>query len=161
MESEASLPRIQVNNRQLRDVVADSWAAVHRANQPDASIFRNTPYVFRRGEHLVFLADRDPAIEIEQMSEAAVFGLIARVADWYRATDETSFDAIPLKDAARDMLAYLDSSLPQLNAVIRTPVFGCDGSLIATPGYHTRDRVWVDADSTLQLGRLSSARRHP
>ena len=64
----------------------------------------------------MFLADRDPAIEIEQMSEAAVFGLIARVADWYRATDETSVDTIPLKEAARDMLAYIDPSLPQLHA---------------------------------------------
>jgi hypothetical protein len=155
-EDAAALPRIQVNNRQLRDVVADSWGAVHRANQPGAAIFRNTPYVFRRGEHLVYLADRDPAIEIEQMSEAAVFGLIARVADWYRATDETSVDTIPLKEAARDMLAYIDPSLPQLHAVIRTPLFGCDGSLIATPGYHPKDRVWMDADSTLQMGRLSN-----
>ncbi|MBZ5622141.1 MAG: hypothetical protein LAQ69_25945 [Acidobacteriia bacterium] len=155
-ESAAALPRIQVNNRQLRDVVAESWTAVHRANQPGAAVFPNTPYVFRRGEHLVFLADRETAIEIEQMSEAAVFGLIARVADWYRATDETAVDAIPLKEAARDMLAYIDPGLPQLNAVIRTPVFGCDGSLIAAPGYHQKDRVWVDADSTLQLGRLSN-----
>lgn len=155
-EDAAELPRIQVNNRQLRDVVADSWAAVHRANQPGAAVFRNTPYVFRRGEHLVFLADRDPAIEIEQMSEAAVFGLLARVADWCRTGEETSVDTIPLKEAARDMLAYIDPSLPQLHAVIRTPVFGCDGSLIATPGYHQKDRVWVDADSTLQLGRLSN-----
>lgn len=156
IENAAPLPRIQVNNRQLRDVVAESWSAVHRANQSGAAVFRNTPYVFRRGEHLVFLVDRDPAIEIEQMSEAAVFGLIARVADWYRVTDETIVDTIPLKEAARDMLAYIDPSLPQLHAVIRTPVFGCDGSLIATPGYHPKDRVWVDADSTLQLGRLSN-----
>jgi hypothetical protein len=156
VESAAALPRIQVNNRQLRDVVADSWAAVHRANQPGAAIFRNTPYVFSRGEQLVYLADRDPTIEIEQMGEAAVFGLLARVADWHRVTDETSVDVIPLKEAARDMLAYIDPTLPQLHAVIRTPVFGCDGSLIATPGYHPKDRVWVDADSTLQLGQLSN-----
>ena len=114
VENAAARPRIQVNNRQLRDVVAESWSAVHRANQSGAAVFRNTPYVFRRGEHLVFLADRDPAIEIEQMSEAAVFGLIARVADWYRATDETSVDTIPLKEAARDMLAYIDPGLPRL-----------------------------------------------
>jgi DNA primase len=156
VENAASLPRIQVNNRQLRDVVSESWAAVHRANQPGAAIFRNTPYVFRRGEHLVYLAERAPTTEIEQMSEAAVFGLLARVADWYRATDENSVDAIPMKEAARDMLAFIDPSLPQLDAVIRTPVFGCDGSLIVTSGYHPKDRVWVDADSTLQLGRLSS-----
>ncbi len=155
-EDAAALPRIQANNRQLRDVVADSWAAVHRANQPRAAIFRNTPYVFRRGEHLVYLADRDPTIEIEQMGEAAVFGLLTRVADWYRATDERDVEVIPLKEAARDMLAYIDPGLPHLNGVIRTPVFGYDGSLIAAPGYHQKDRVWMDADSTLQLDRLSS-----
>ncbi len=157
VENAAMLPRIQVNNRQLRDVVAESWAAVHRANQPNAAIFRNTPYVFRRGEHPVYLADRDTAIEIEQMGEAAVFGLLTRVADWYRVTEKADADALPLKEAARDMLVYLDPRLPHLNAVIRTPVFGSDGSLIATPGYHQRDRVWMDADSTLRLDELASA----
>lgn len=152
----AALPRIQINNRQLREVVADSWAAVHRANQTGTAIFRNTPYVFRRGEHLVYLADRDPIVEIEQMGEAAAFGLLARVADWYRATEKTDLDALPLKEAARDMLAYLDPRLPQLSAVIRTPVFGSDGSLISAPGYHQKDRVWMDVDSTLQLKRLST-----
>lgn len=156
LESAAPLPHIQVNNRQLRDVVAESWTAVHRANQPGAAIFRNTPYVFCRGEHLVYLADRDPGIEVEQMGEAAVVGLLARVADWHRVTDKGSVDALPLKEAARDMIAYLDPRLPQLDAVIRTPVFGCDGSLIATPGYHKKDRVWMDADSTLRLDQLSS-----
>ena len=152
----AALPRIQGNNRQLRDVVAESWTAVHRANQPGAAIFRNTPYVFRRGEHPVYLADRDTTIEIEQMGEAAVFGLLTRVADWYRATEKANVDALPLKEAARDMLAYLDPRLPQLHAVIRTPVFGRDGSLIATPGYHHKDQVWMDADSTLRLEQVSS-----
>ncbi|MEP7365800.1 MAG: CHC2 zinc finger domain-containing protein [Acidobacteriota bacterium] len=142
----AGLPRIQVNARQLRDIATDCWAAVLRANDPSAAIFRNTPYVFRRGEHMVYLANREPSIEIEQMSESAVFGLLARVANWYRATKEASVDALPLKEAARDMLAYVDPKLPQLDAVIRTPVFGCDGSLIATPGYHQKDRVWMDPD---------------
>ena len=55
------------------------------------------------------------------------------------------------------MLAYPDPRLPQLHAVIRTPVFGRDGSLIAKPGYHHKDRVWLDVDSTLRLEQLSSA----
>jgi hypothetical protein len=155
VKSSPSLPRIQANNRQLRDAVADAWLAVHRANQPGAAVFRDTPHVFRRGEHMVYLAERDP-IEVEQMGEAAVLGLLSRVADWNRATNKGSFDALPLKEAARDMLAYLDPRLPQLNAVIRTPVFGRDGSLIAKPGYHPKDHLWKDNDLTLRLDGLSS-----
>jgi hypothetical protein len=153
----AALPRIQINNRQLRDVVLDSWGAVHRGNQPDTAIFRNTPHVFRQGGHVAYLVRREPAIEIEQMGQDELFGLLARVANWYRATDEGDIEVIPMKEAARDMLAYVDPGLPPLEAVIRTPVFGCDGSLIVEPGYHQKDRVWLDHDSTLQLARLSTA----
>jgi hypothetical protein len=41
--------------------------------------------------------------------------------------------------------------------VLRTPVFGYDGSLIVAPGYHKNDHVWMDVDSTLQLAPLSSS----
>ncbi len=153
----SGLPRIQVNGRQLRDIVTDAWAAVHRANQSGAAVFRNTPYVFRRGEQLVYLAERDPTVEIEQMNEAAVYGLLARVADWFRVTDEKPVDVLPLKEAARDILAYVDAGLPRLDAVIRTPVFGSDGKLITAPGYHRNDRVWMDSDPMLHLTELPSA----
>lgn len=155
-ENTAGLPSIQVNFRQLRHVVADAWAAVLRANQPSAGVFKTTPYVFRRGEHVVYLADRPPTIAIEQMGEDAVYGLIARVADWNRARKEDTCDAIPMKEVARDMLAYIDPCLPQLDAVLSTPVFGYNGSLMVDPGYHKQDNVWMDDDSTLHMDPLSS-----
>jgi hypothetical protein len=90
------------------------------------------------------------------MGEAAVLGLLTRVADWHRDAKEVSSAVIPLTEVARDMLTYLDDKLPKLNAVIRTPVFGCDGSLIVAPGYHPRDCVWMDSDPGLRMDRLSN-----
>jgi len=152
-ENSSNLPSIQIGNRQLRDMVGDAWGAVRRANELNAAVFPTAPYVFRRGPHLVYLANRDPLLEIEEMGEAAVYGIVARVADWRRVTD----NVIPMKEVARDMLAFVDPGLPQLDAVLRTPVFGCDGSLIVAPGYHNKDHVWMHVDTTLKLGPLSSS----
>jgi hypothetical protein len=152
-ENASGLPQIQTDDRQLRDIVAEAWMAVHRANQQHAAVFPTFPYVFRRGPHMVYLADRNPSREIEEMGEAAVYGVVARAADWIEGAE----NVIPMKEVARDMLAYVDPRLPQLDAVIRTPVFGNDGSLIVAPGYHKNDHVWMDVDSSLQMDPLSSS----
>jgi hypothetical protein len=151
------LPRIQGNMRQLRDVVAECWAAIHRANRHDSGIFQDTPRIFRRGQHLVRLADRDSVMEIEVMDEASLIGILTQVADWYRATPNAVVEEFPCDTAARVMLSCPDPRLPQLNAIIRAPVFGSDGCLIAKPGYHVKDKVWMTDDSSLQLERLSNA----
>jgi hypothetical protein len=152
-ENASGLPAIEVDNRQLREVVADAWEAIHLANQPDADVFPNSPFVFRRGPRLVYLALRDPSLEIEEMSESAVYGVLARAADWHDAID----NVIPMKEVARDMLAFVDRQLPQLDAVLRTPVFSREGSLIVAPGYHRNDHVWMDVDPKLQLDSLPSS----
>jgi DNA primase len=151
-EDADGLPGIQLDDRQLREVVADAWAAVHAANQPDAGVFPNSPFVFRRGPSLGYLALRGESHEIEEMSESAVYGVLARSADWHRDKN-----VLPMKEVARDMLAFVDPQLPQLDAVLRTPVLARDGSLIVAPGYHANDYVWMDVDPTLNLESLPSS----
>ena len=148
-------PSIYINDRQLRDVVEDFWAAVHRANKPDGGIFQKTPHVFLRGDHMVYLVEKDSINEMRQMSEPAVYGLTARVADSIKVTETKYGNVLPLKEVARDMMAYPSNELPQLDAVIRTPVFGHDGTLIIMPGYNEEHHVWMDLDSKLHLDSLS------
>lgn len=149
--SQSVLPRIQINDRQLREIVSDSWAAVHRANEHGASICPHTPFLFHRAGKLVRLAIGESGPEIDEMDEDAVFGLMARTADWHKAGEESITETSPPRDAARDMLAYPDLHLPMLEGVISTPVFGHKGELIMNEGYHQDARVWLSPDSTLKL----------
>jgi hypothetical protein len=129
-----SRPEIQVNNRQLRDIVADSWSAVRSAN--------TRPYVFLSAGAMVRLAKSEDGPRIDLMDEAAAYGFLARIANWVKATKDDFVDTSPSKDAARDMIVYPSDDLPPLEAVVTTPVFDGDGRLVSAPGYHRGARLW-------------------
>lgn len=145
----SGLAQIQVNNRQLRDIIADSWAAVHARNNPATTGQGPQPFIFKRSGGLVRLSCGEHDLQIEPMDEHAVFGMLARVADWVRVTDEACIDTSPVKDVARDMLAYPDEKLPPLDAVATTPLFGTTGDLITAPGYHRSERLWFESQKDL------------
>ena len=146
----SNLPEIVTNNRQLRDIIADAWAAVHAKNDPLLLAQGRPPFVFLRSGGLVRLSSGEHGREIEPMEEPAVFGMLARVADWVRVTDETCTDTSPVKDVARDMLAYPDEKLPPLDSVATTPLFGAGADLITRPGYHRSERLWFAPEEDLQ-----------
>ena len=152
--SKPVFPKIQINDRQLREIVSDAWLAIHRANQHGGTIYPHTPFLFHRAGRLVRLVIGEFGPEIEEMDEDAVFGLLARTADWHRAAEDADVETSPPRDAARDMLAYPDLHLPMLEGVISTPVFGRQGELIMTDGYHRDDRLWLSPDTNLQLGTI-------
>ena len=149
-----TFPKIQINDRQLREIVSEAWFAVHRANQHGCSIYPHTPFLFHRAGSLVRLVIGEFGPEIDEMDEDAVFGLLARTADWHRAAEDADVETSPPRDAARDMLAYPDLHLPILEGVISTPVFGRHGELIMTDGYHQNDRLWLSPDTKLELGTI-------
>jgi len=144
-----SRPQIRVNNRQLRDIIADAWQAVHAANRP--------PVLFRRAGSLarLILGDGDPHIALAD--EAAVYGLLARSADWVRVTDDAVVSVSPVRDVARDLLAYPDVALGPLDGVVCAPVFDASGTLISQAGYHAGARLWYHQASELALDQLPSA----
>jgi hypothetical protein len=146
----ASLPEIQVNNRQLREIIADAWRVVRRANVTGEYIGNRKPFLFLRGGSMVRLVNGIDGPMIQQMDEASTYGLLTRVADWVRITDEVCADVMPVKDVARDMLAYPSGNLPLLDTVVSTPVFGRDGEVISSPGYHAKDRLWFHPTESLR-----------
>lgn len=131
---EEGRPEIRVNNRQLRDIVADAWRAARAANRK--------PQLFVRAGALVRLARGDDGPRIELMDEAGTYGYLARIADWVKVTEDAVLDVSPVKDVARDMLVYPHPELPPLEAVVSTPVFDRDGELVSAPGYHAGARLW-------------------
>jgi DNA primase catalytic core len=142
------LPQIQVNGRQLRDIVADAWRALHAAN--------DGPSTFTRGGQLVHVVRGDAAAHVAALSEPETYGLASQIADWVRMTEAGVLDTLPLKEAVRDMFVRPDSALPPLEAVASTPFFDADGVLVSTPGYHRASRVWY-LDDGLRIPPLPQA----
>ncbi len=149
----ADLPAIQVNNRQLRDVLEDTWRAIARING-DLTEFDKLPYfLFQRQGALVRLVanGNDGALDIEMAQDSAVFALLVHAANWIKLTEEAVLHVHPPHDLARVMMSFPQSELPALEAVIRTPVFGRTGQLIREAGYHREERVWLQPREELDL----------
>jgi putative DNA primase/helicase len=139
-EQGSHLPEIQGNKRQLRDVTEDACVALRAANDP--------PRVFQRGDILTRLRFRDGTgfPYLEPLGDAALRGLLARVADWktQHDTEKSSWleDAAPPLEVVKD-LASLPAwdGIPPIVAVVECPVFTRAG-LVATSGFHAAAGIW-------------------
>lgn len=141
------LPSIQVNGRQLIDVVAEARTAVRQANRK--------PFVFVRSGRLVRIVRTEQGLTIDAMDEDAAYGLLARAARWHRVNDKGEhIGCSPSKDAARDILAYPDQELPGLEAVVAVPVFASSGILITRKGYNRKERLWYEPPRDLRIGTI-------
>ncbi|HJT87904.1 MAG TPA: CHC2 zinc finger domain-containing protein, partial [Bryobacteraceae bacterium] len=79
---------IQVNNRQLRDIIADAWAAVHAINEPGEPGSPDRPFLFQKGGTLMRIGGDGANARIEPLGETAVYGMLARSANWHKVTEE-------------------------------------------------------------------------
>jgi hypothetical protein len=139
------LPRIVTNGRQLRHIVGDAWRAIHHRNRARLALFR-------RGARMVrlFRVERpSPQVFIEQLDEAASYGVLMRSADWVRAGQEGEFPVPPIKDVARELLSSPHPELPELEGIIEAPAFGSGGDLVSAPGYNARNCVWYEPHAEL------------
>ncbi len=128
------LPLVITTDRPLRDITADGLGALLAANEP--------PNVFQRGTTLVRLRlDDRGAPFIETLSDAALRGRLARVANWQKADPPEQVP--PPMDVVRDVYALPEWPLPVLHGIVESPVFGRDGTLITTPGYNPAARLWL------------------
>ncbi|MBA4389104.1 MAG: hypothetical protein C0404_14120 [Verrucomicrobia bacterium] len=128
-------PVILINGRQLIEVIDDAWQAVLAKNDP--------PHLFTTAGRLSRLACMGGVPSIEYLEDAAAYGLLMRQATWMQQRGGQIRDAYPPKDAARDFLTNPHPDLPELEAVVSTPVFDQDWRLITRPGYHREARLWL------------------
>lgn len=139
-------PSIQVNSRKSMDRVNETWAAIHRANNP--------PSLFVRGGCLARIRWDLDEPHIEQMGQDAVHGHLIRVAEWI-IVDQTREDFTdPPKSLIRDLLVNPDTHLPKLENLVAVPLFGLSGNLINTPGYHREDRLWYRPQENLSISPI-------
>lgn len=149
-QSASGLPIIVVNDRHLRDVTRDALEALLAGNDP--------PQVFQRGSALVRLrVDPADAPFLEAMSDDAVRNRLARTADWLRAGEKAMQLVPPPMDIVRDLLALPQWPLPVLNAIVETPIFARNGSLITAVGYNPPARLWLRRPEGFELPPVPTA----
>lgn len=133
-EERAGLPRIQVNNRQMRDIRADALDALLAANERTPA----HPSLFVRGGTLTrILRDENGAVSAQIMGVADMAGLLANIATWVAVhKDGGRTHVAPPGDIVRDMLALGEwPEFPALAGVVNSPTFGESGELHDEPGY--------------------------
>ena len=134
-ETLAKTPKIQVNNRHLRDVTADALEALVHANDP--------PEVFVRAGALVRVReDEHGTPQIQLMEVSHIRGRLARVADFVRATEKGETKVNPPEVMVKDLMALSTWPFPALEAVVESPILRSDGSIFDTPGYDPQTRLY-------------------
>lgn len=130
-----SLPAIDADDGSLESLSRQAWDAIQRANVP--------PFLFQRGGELVRVRMGDTGRpEIDVLNEHGLRGILARVAFWYRMKDNGPVETHPPMDVVRDMLSAPSLPVPVLLRIVEAPVYGRDGTLMLTPGYHAASRTY-------------------
>ena len=160
------LPVIRVNGRQLRAIIEEARQVAVAANAVRVEAGADSPpggddppLLFRRGGAVVQLkAGQSSAPELAEWGDTAMFGLLVRDADWVTVDEEGGHHpAFPPKDVSRDLVTFPPNGFPQVDTVITTPVFGASGELVVTPGLHTDEHLWLQADPDLVLDEVPTA----
>lgn len=138
-----TLPIIQGNFRQVREVSADCIAALVRGNAP-AKLF------VRGGTIARVRPDEKGRPIIENVTEAMLTGRLTRTADFQRVTAKGALnDSPPPQEVVRDILAMGEWPFPPLEGVIEIPALRPDGSILTTPGYDSATGLIYLPDSSL------------
>src|SRR5262249_54871513 len=117
-------PLILYGGSQLREVTEEALQAVRAANSP--------PTLFLHGRVLTRLRvqPENGVPYLEPLTDDALRGHLARVADWHRDSGPVP----PPMDVVKD-LASLPAweGIPVIEGVVECPVFARDGTLVSEP----------------------------
>lgn len=127
------LPQIIVGDIHLRDLTAQTVAALLAANTPE-------PKLFVRGGVLVQVGEdekHNPKVSV--VSRAALRNHMGHAANYVRevVTEETTYytPEFPPRDAVDAVMALGVWPFPPLAGIVESPVLRPDGTILDTPGY--------------------------
>ncbi len=127
---DAPTTRMRADDGDLARLTARGWDLLKAANTP--------PWFYRCGGRPSWVERDDEGRPIAHaMTEDRLRHALAQLADWRRTS--RSGDLVPTHPPAvllKNLLATPDPALPVLAAIVTSPVFGKDGSLVTEPGYH-------------------------
>jgi hypothetical protein len=132
--------RIAINDRELRDIVADALCALRQANDP--------PQLFCRSGELVRVdIDERARRSILPVDEAYLRWRLAEVASFCRATAAGDRPVAPPRDVVQSILALSphEWQVPPLIAITQCPVVRPDGTILTLEGYDPQLQVYYSA----------------
>jgi putative DNA primase/helicase len=131
--AKTSLPKINIEVTDLSVITPCALKHLTAANKP--------PYLFRYGGSLAWLELGDEATPfVQHLTESHLRHELARTMRWGVIRNKKWAPKLPPIAIVRDMFATPNSPFPVLESVVQTPVFGLDGSIQLTAGYHPASR---------------------
>lgn len=144
--SPGKLPRIQILNRQLRNVTADSLAALRQSNSP--------PSLFVHANRLAYVrCDESGHHYLCEAHDYVLRNHLTRAADFYAITSEGAKNIAPPMDVVKDLQATPPQQwqLPLLRGVVEAPVLRADGTILLTPGYDKASGLFYAPAAELRI----------
>jgi putative DNA primase/helicase len=141
------VPTIVVDDKQLSSLEKETWKMVLDKN--------NRPEIFRKDGRLYHLVPLNDRPQLTMMKEIDVLGFLIRKANWVKMSDGVLKPAVPPGNLTRLLLALPHDCLPPIESVVCSPVFGKNGRLIDSEGYHEDDQVWFHPMEQLTLPEVS------
>lgn len=132
--------RVPINAgiQDLSYLMKKSWDALDRYHR------QKEPLVFVRSGALTRVkVDKKDGPILDIMSEAALKNTLDSVAYWYRFDKEKNEkSAFPVAECVKGLLVEAAPPVPRLTRIVQAPVFGEDGTLLTSPGYHENAETW-------------------
>lgn len=143
-----NLPEIVVSNRQLRDITAESIAAMEVGNKPESLFIRAGSLVRLRGSE----TDEGVVTIIDTATTNIIRCRMSQTANYIKLTrDGNPISVPPPEDNAKDVLAVGEWPFPPLDAVVATPVVRQDGTILTEPGYDRATRLFYRPEESFGL----------
>jgi len=142
-------PAIQPNNRQLRDVVDDTMAAM------SAATAGAEPIMYQRGGVLCRNVNDESGAMIQNIDEAAMSGILSNVCDFVEVSSNADGDiketeVYPPQRLAKTILSLgIWPDIPHLQAVTQAPTLAPDGTLHTEGGYNPATQLYHAQPVTL------------
>jgi putative DNA primase/helicase len=147
-----ALPRV---NPSINNLVYLTTAALENLRSAN-----NPPYILRFAGLLAWLEPDEKGKPFPRiLTESHLRHELARTMEWgdWKSDgkdQEKWVSQFPPMDVVRDILATPDLPFPPLEAVVEIPIFGRDGSLQLTPGYHAASRTFYVPGPTFRIGQI-------
>ena len=131
----ADPPVLRADEGDLARAVERVWSLLLTSNR--------TPWLFRyAGQPTWVVPDDEGRPVAAALNEDRLRHMLARLATWVRANSKGDIvPAPPPLAVVKSVLATPDPGLPVLLGIVNTPVFGRNGKLLTSPGYHPDARL--------------------
>ena len=134
-EEPQALPTLRADEGDLGRAVERVWSLLLEANR--------TPWMYRFAGQLTWVVPDDEGRPVATtITEERLRHMLARLAHWKRLNGKGELVAAPPPlGVVKSVLATPDPALPVLVGIVNTPVFGRNGKLLTSPGYHPDARL--------------------